>query len=78
VHKSTIKTLATLAALNAIVWLILRAEVTPLWLTEELRMFGVIILPLAIAALLLVAYFDWRAHLRRRLRMELDAYRKAS
>jgi hypothetical protein len=78
VRKSTMKALAVLFALYAIVWSILIADITPVWLTEELRMFEVIILPVSIGALLLVAYFDWRAQLRRRLRTELEAYRKAS
>jgi hypothetical protein len=69
-----VKALASLVALEAIVWIVLFADITPLWLTEELRMFGVIILPAAIAALLLGPYFDWRAKLQRRLRMERDAY----
>jgi hypothetical protein len=39
-------------------------------LTEEVRVFGLVILPTAIVASLLVLYFDWRATLQRRILAE--------
>ncbi len=44
------------------------------WLTEEVRMFGLVLLLMAIAASLLVLYFDWRGRMMRHLRAEPDAY----
>jgi hypothetical protein len=41
------------------------ALVTAVWLIEDVRLFGVVIVPAAIVAALLVLYFDWRAKLFR-------------
>lgn len=43
---------------------------TAVWLTEEVRVFGLVALPTAIVASLLVAYFDWRERLLRRMLAE--------
>ncbi len=54
------------------VWVVMAAGVTAVWLSEEVRMVGLVILPTAIVASLLVPYFDWRATLQRRLLAERD------
>ena len=69
-NKSTVLAIA-LAFLS--VWVIMVAGLTALWLTDEVRVIGLIALPTAIAASLLVVYFDWRARLQRRILTERDA-----
>jgi hypothetical protein len=68
-NKSTI--LVALAFLS--VWVVMAAGVTAVWLTEEVRVIGLIALPTAIVASLLVLYFDWRARLQRRILAERNA-----
>jgi hypothetical protein len=51
---------------------VLAAGVTAVWLTEEVRVVGLVTLPTAIVASLLVLYFDWRAKLQRRILAERD------
>ena len=50
----------------------LAAGVTAVWLTEEVRVVGLVIVPTAIVVSLLVLYFDWRAKLQRRIVAERD------
>ena len=52
--------------------------VTAVWLTGEVRVFGLVGLPAAIVAGLLVVYFDWREKLLRRMLTEPKEYRKAA
>lgn len=54
------------------IWVLLAAVVTAIWLTEEVRVVGLVILPTAVVASLLVLYFDWRAKLQRRILAERD------
>ena len=68
-RKSTILAVA-LAFLS--IWVVLAAAVTGIWLTEEVRVVGLITAPPAIVAGLLVLYFDWRAKLLRPIRAERD------
>ena len=42
------------------VWVVLAAGLTAVWLTDEVRVVGLVMLPTAIVASLLVLYFDWR------------------
>jgi hypothetical protein len=49
------------------IWAVMAAGITPVWLTEEVRVVGLVTLPPAIVALLLVLYFEWRAKLQRRV-----------
>jgi hypothetical protein len=51
---------------------------TAVWLTEEVRVLGLMMLLTAIVAGLLVVYFDWRAKLFSRIRDERHEYRKAA
>jgi len=46
------------------------AGMTAGWLTEELRVTGLVMLPTAIVAGLLVVYFEWRAKLLNPIRDE--------
>jgi hypothetical protein len=69
VNKSTVVAIA-LAFLS--VWVVMAAGFTAVWLTEEVRVVGLIALPTAIVASLLVLYFDWRARLQGRILVEPD------
>ena len=55
------------------VWVVMAAGMASVWLTEEVRLVGLLALPPAIVASLLVLYFDWRARLQRRILAERDA-----
>ena len=51
---------------------------TAVWLTSEVRVFGLVVLPTAIVAGLLVVYFDWRAKLHNRILADRDDHKKAA
>ncbi len=68
-RKATI--LAVALALVSI-WVVLAAAMTAIWLTEEVRVVGLVTVPPSIVAGLLVLYFDWRAKLQRRILAERD------
>ena len=59
-------------------WVVLAAGSAAVWLTGDVRVFGLVGLPTAIVAALLVAYFDWRENLRRRMLGEAKNYQKAA
>ena len=54
------------------IWVVMAAGVTAVWLTEEVRVVGLVTLPTALTGSLLVLYFDWRAKLQRRILAERD------
>lgn len=54
------------------------ALITAVWLIEEVRLFGLVMVPIAIVAALLVVYFDWRAKLLSESVAERNAQRKAA
>ena len=58
--------------------LVMPAGITAVWLTEQVRVFGLVILPTATVAGLLVVYFEWRAKLLNRIRDERYEGRKAA
>ena len=60
------------------IWIILAAGITAVWLTEEVRVFGLVILPTGVVAGLLVVYFAWRDNLRRRALPERGGHRTAA
>jgi hypothetical protein len=66
------------AVLFVSIWVVLAASITAVWLTAEVRVIGLVMLPTGIVAGLLVVYFDWRAKLLRRVLAERDVYRKAA
>jgi uncharacterized membrane-anchored protein len=77
-RKSNKETIVTLALLFFSIWVVLAMGITAVWFTAEVRVFGLVTLPTAIVAGLLVVYFEWRAKLRRRVLSERDTYRKAA
>jgi amino acid transporter len=58
--------LAIAIALVAILTL-MAASMMAVWLTEEVRVVGLIAVPTALVAGLLVVYFEWRTKVRRRM-----------
>ncbi len=54
------------------IWVVLGAAAAAMWLTEEARVVGLVTVPAAIVAGLLVLYFDWRARVLRPIRAERD------
>ena len=60
------------------IWVVMAAGITAVWLTQEVRVFGLVMLPTAIVAGLVVVYFDWRAKLLNRIRDERNEYREAA
>jgi hypothetical protein len=75
VRKATV--LAVVLAFVGI-WVVLAVGATAVWLTGEVRVFGLVALPTAIVASLLVLYFDWREKLLRRMLTDRKEYRKAA
>ncbi len=73
--KTTVVAVA-LALFSA--WVVMVAGVTAVWLTEEVRVFGLVMLPTVIVAGLLVVYFDWRAKLLSRIRNDAKHFRDAA
>jgi hypothetical protein len=60
------------------IWVVLAGGTTAVWVTGELRAFGLVALLIASVASLLIAYFDWREKLRRRVLADSNDYRKAA
>ena len=77
-RKANKETIVALALLFFSIWVVLAVGITAVWLTSEVRVLGLVMLPTAIVAGLLVVYFEWRAKLRRRVLGERDTYRKAA
>ena len=71
-------TIVALALFFVSIWVVLAAGITAVWLTEEVRVFGLVILPTGIVAGLLVVYFAWRDNLRRRALDERGGHRAAA
>ena len=70
-------TVVALLLLFVSIWVVLAAGITAVWLTEEVRVVGLVILPTGVVAGLLVVYFAWRDNLRRRALSERDGHRTA-
>ena len=51
---------------------VIAAGLTAVWLTEEIRVLSLVILPSIVVATLLVLYFEWRDTLRRQPWTEQD------
>ena len=71
-------TILAVALAFAGIWVVLATGATAVWLTGEVRVFGLVALPTTIVASLLVVYFDWREKLLRRMLAEPKDYRKAA
>ena len=62
------------ALASVIIGGVMATGLTAVWLTEEVRVFGLVMLSTAVVASLLVLYFDWRGRMTRHLRAEPDAH----
>ena len=71
-------TILAVALAFAGIWVVLATGATAVWLTGEVRVFGLVALPTTIVASLMVVYFDWREKLLRRMLAEPKDYRKAA
>jgi hypothetical protein len=78
VKKVDQATVVALALLFVSIWVVFAAGITAVWLTQEVRVFGLVILPTGIVAGLLVVYFAWRDNLRRRALAERGGRRTAA
>lgn len=54
------------------------AVITAVWLIHDVRLFGLVMIPIAIVAALLVVYFDWRAKVFSEICAERNEQRKAT
>ena len=77
-RKARKATILAVALAFAAIWVVLTTGATAVWLTGEVRVFGLAALATAIVASLLVVYFDWREKLLRRMLDERKDYRKAA
>lgn len=59
------------------IFVVLTAGATAVWLTSEVKVFG-LVLPTTIVAGLLVVYFDWRAKLRNQILADRADHKKAA
>ena len=76
-HATKPEIVATVLAFISIL-VVLTAGAAAVWLTSEVRVVGLVMLPTAIVAGLLVVYFDWRAKLRNRILAGRDDQREAA
>jgi uncharacterized membrane protein len=78
VRKATKVQILAVALAFAGIWIVFATGATAVWLTGEVRVFGLVALPAAIVAGLLVVYFDWREKLLRRMLAEPKDFQKAA
>jgi uncharacterized membrane-anchored protein len=78
VEKATKQMVMAVVLFFVSIWVIMAVGITAVWLTEEVRVFGLVALPTTIVTGLLVVYFDWRAKLLNRIRDERNEFRKAA
>ena len=76
--RATKTTVVAMTLLFVGIWLAMTAGITAVWLTEEVRLFGLVMLPTTIVAGPLVLYFDWRAKLLDQIRYERNEHREAA
>ena len=60
--KATKPAIVAIVLALVCIFVVLTAGATAVWLTSEIRVFGLVLLPTAVVAGLLVVYFDWRAN----------------
>ena len=60
------------------IWVVMAAGITAVWLTEAVKVLGLVMLPTVIIAGLVVEYFDWRAKLLNRIGEERTHHRNAA
>jgi hypothetical protein len=78
VKKATKSEIVAIVLAFISLFVVMIAGSIAVWLTSEVRVFGLVVLPTAIVAGLLVVYFDWRAKLRNRILADRDDLKKAA
>jgi hypothetical protein len=78
VKKATNSEIVAIVLAFISLFVVMIAGSTAVWLTSEVRVLGLVVLPAAIVAGLLVVYFDWRATLRNRILADRDDHEKAA
>ena len=76
--KATKSEIAAIVLAFITLFVVMTAGITAVWLTSEVRVFGLVMLPTAIVAGLLFVYFDWRAKLRHQILVDRDDHKKAA
>jgi amino acid transporter len=76
--QATKTTVVAVALFFVSIWVIIAAGVTAVWLTEEVRVVSLVMLPAATVAALLVVFFEWRAKLPNPIPDERNEHRKAA
>jgi hypothetical protein len=54
------------------IWAVMTASITAVWLTEEVRVVGLVAVPTGLVAGLLVVYFEWRTKLQPRIHAQRE------
>jgi hypothetical protein len=75
-EKATTSAIVAIVLAFISIFVVMIAGSTAVWLTSEVRVFGLVVLPTAIVAGLLVVYFDWRATLRTSILADRDDHGK--
>jgi len=78
VKKATKSEIVAIVLAFISLFVVMIAGSTAVWLTSEVRVFGLVVLPTAIVAGLLVVYFDWRAKLHNRILADRDDHKKTA
>jgi hypothetical protein len=65
VKQAKTSTILAVAIAFVGIWTVMAASITAVWLTEEVRVVGLVAVPTGLVAGLLVVYFEWRAKLQR-------------
>lgn len=76
--KATTPETVTIVLAFISIFVVLTTGAIAVWLTSEVRVFGLVALSAAIVAGLLVVYFDWRAKLRNKILANRDDHREAA
>ena len=76
--KATTSAIAAIVLAFISLFVVMTTAIAAVWLTSEVRVFGLVMLPTAIVAGLLFVYFDWRAKLRHQILADRDDHKKAA
>ena len=76
--NATTEAIMVVLLLFVSIFVILTVSIIAVWLTEEVRVFGLVLLPTGIVTALLVLYFDWRTRMRLRVPSDSEEPRRAA
>ena len=76
--KATQSQIAAIVVAFVSIFVVLTAGTTAVWLTSEVRVFGLVMLSTTIVAGLVVVYFDWRAKLHNRILAKREDHRETA